>query len=246
MATEFKTHETPVDDWIDNGVSFLQADVTIHRNPAIYAEYGPLLDSIRNLEAERVQMIGPRKRRKVQADESLADDDIIDTAKQEAEEASLADENPLLAEINAAIEERYARAQELWAKYSEDTEVWTFRRLDEHEVVEEREALGPVPEEPRAPSKNSKPQAHTAYRKRFETFLKSMGEYAAELNLRCVARAAIKVVVKGEEKTVPDLEGFRRLKARPGGQSHIVEMVTALEGLSGEDVSIMAPHREGA
>src|SRR5690606_24540439 len=57
VSTKFEVKgDTSLDDWID-GVSYLQADVTIYRNPALLAEYRPLLARIDDLEGERAALV---------------------------------------------------------------------------------------------------------------------------------------------------------------------------------------------
>lgn len=247
MATKFESKDVDVEDWIDKGVSYLQAEVTIYRNPAIYAKYAPLLESIQALEAERAKILGPQTKRKSSREESLGDD--VPTTLPKGEE-TLGEGNALLQEINDALEAKHTEAKALWEAYSANTEVWTLRRLDEVEIEEERVTMAaegrelPTPP-PDLPARASN-QMKTAHAKKLEKFLKDINDYAEELNLRCLARGALSVVVQGQEKPVPSLEGFRKLSTRPGGKKHIGELVQALENLSIEDVNIMAPHREGA
>lgn len=248
MATKFESKDVDVEDWIDQGVSYLQAEVTIYRNPALYSKYAPLLESIKILEAERAKILGPQKKRKGAAEDSLGDEDLEPTVPRGEE--SLGESNALLQEIETELQKKRQEAERLWEEYSQNTEVWTLRRLDEAEVEEERQAMIEegfvMPEQPRPAGNKPSAQAKHAMVKKMEKFLADVSVFAQELNLRCLSRAVLSVVVQGEEKTVPGLEGFRKLKARPGGEKHIHELVQALESLSLEDVAIMAPHREGA
>ena len=241
MTTEFTSEDVSVEDWID-GVSFLQAQVKILRNPAIYAEYQPVMDRIRSLESERDKLVGKPARRETTHEESVADA----LSKDAKGEQSLAEGNPLIKEIDNELNKAYATAEELWDRLNQDVEVWHIRRLDEPEVVALREELGSIPPEPKKPPVNSKPQAKTAYVARMDKWLKDMAAYSEELNLRCLAVAVLKVEVNGVDKSAPSLDGIRRVKARPGGHSQIGELVTAMEQLSVEGVSIVAPHRPGA
>lgn len=240
MSTEFELNQTPIEDWIEEGVSFLQANVTIYRNPSIYAQYQPLLDQIQALETE----LAPAPKSKKEA--SLGEEALGDQVRAAQEEESLADDG-LTSEMRARLEELYTEAERLWKLYSDDVEVWTLRRLDEAEVKEVQQGMEmPLPIAPNKPGNKPSNQMQAAYVKKFETFIVGMKEYSDELNIRCLARAVLKVVVKGEEKPPPSLEGLRRLKKRPGGESHIRELVEALENLTAEGVNIMAPHRGGA
>lgn len=252
MITEFTSEDVSVEDWID-GVSYLQAQVKILRNPALYSEYQPVMDKIRSLESERDKLVGkPAKR------ESAHEESVADALSSSTGEESLADSNPLLKEIDGELNKAYTTAEELWERLNKDTEIWHIRRMDEPEVAALRAELGPIPPEPQKPPVNSKPQAKTAHVKKLNAWLKEMQAYADELNLLClvgtkstenpdgVAPAVLKVVVNGVEKPAPSLDGIRRVKSRPGGHSQIRDLVTAMEQLSVEGVSIVAPHRPGA
>lgn len=237
MSTEYELNQVPLEDWIEEGVSFLQANVTIYRNPSIYAQYQPLLDQIRTLEAE----LAPAAKSKKES--SLGEESLGNEARGEE---SLADDG-LTSEMRTRLEELYTEAERLWKLYSDDAEVWTLRRLDEAEVqVVQQEMDMPLPAAPNKVPEKASNQMKAAYLKKFETFILGMKEYTDELNLRCLAISVMKVVVKGESKPAPSLEGLRRVKGRPGGQNHIRELIEALENLTTEGVNIMAPHRSGA
>ena len=240
MSTEYELTDTPLEDWIEEGVSFLQANVTLYRNPAIYAQYQPVLDQIRALEAELAPVAKPKK------EASLGEESLGDQVRAAREDEALS-EDGLTGEMRKRLEELYTEAERLWKQYTDDSEVWTLRRLDESEVqAVQKEIDLPLPVAPNKPGAKPSNQMQAAYVKKFEAFILAMKEYTDELNLRCLALSVMKVVVKGEEKPAPSLEGLRRLKARPGGQPHIRELVAALESLTAEGVNIMAPHRPGA
>lgn len=241
MSTEFELNETPIEDWIDKGVSFLQANVTIYRNPALYAEYQPLIEQIKALETE----LAPKKA-KPKRESSLGDEALGDEAEVPAGEESLG-EDDLTLEIKSRLDELYVKAEDLWKRYSEDAEVWTLRRLDEPEVQEVQKGMElPLPTQPKTPGANPSKQMQTAYVRKMEAFLKDLKAYTDEFNLRCLAIGVMGVVVQGEPKPAPSLEALRRLKARPGGLNHVHELVEALESLTQEGVNIIAPHRSGA
>jgi hypothetical protein len=236
--TELAVEDIDIEDWID-GVSYLQAKVTIPRNPALYAEYGPLLEQIRNLEATQARKTTPKP----------DSDDGLDTEPALASrgEESLADEpTPLDAEITAELDRLYEQAETLWKQYEADVEVWQIRRLDEAEVVTIRDSLGGLPPEPAAlPQHPSE-----AHRKRFlaemDAWMKKMAALRDELNLHCIAAATLSVTVNGETKKPPTLDGVRRVATRPGGTEHIKALAAAVEQLSVTGVEFAAPHRPGA
>lgn len=237
MSTDYELTDTPVEDWIDDGVSFLQAKVTIFRNPAIYAEYQPILDQIKSLEKE----LTPKKPREKQ-DASLDEESLGGTP---AEEALGGDS--LTTAMNTRLEELYTEAERLWKQYSDDVEIWTLRRVDEPEVKEVQEGMElPLPVAPAKLKPGASPSQQQAHLRKFEKFIADMKEYTDELNLRCLALGIVKVEVRGQEKPAPSLDGLRRLKKRPGGYGHLRELVAALESLTAEGVNIMAPHRSGA
>ena len=237
MSTEYELNDTPLEDWIDNGVSFLQAKVTIYRNPSIYAEYRPLLDDIRALEQELAPKArGPRR-------ELSLDEESLGAGTSE----QALSEDGLTTEMTARLEGLYKEAERLWDLYSKDVEVWTIRRLDSQEVKDIQKGMElDLPTQPNKPGSKPSKQMQSAYVRKFEAFIEAMKEYTDELNLRCLALAVMGVVVKGEEKPAPSLDGLRRLKGRPGGEGHIQELVAALESLVAEGVNILAPHRPGA
>lgn len=240
MPTEYELTDTPVEDWIEEGVSFLQANVTIYRNPSIYAQYQPILEQIRNLEAELAPAAKPKK------EASLGEESLGDQVKAAQGEESLADDG-LTGEMRARLEELYTEAERLWKVYTDDAEVWTLRRLDETEVRDIQKGMDlPLPVAPNKVSEKASNQMKAAHLKKFEAFIVAMKEYTDELNLRCLALAVLKVVVKGEQKPAPSLAGLRRVKTRPGGELHLRELIEALESLTAEGVNIMAPHRSGA
>lgn len=237
MATEFKSEDVGLESWIDEGVSFLQAEVTIYRNPAMFAKYGPLM--------ERLQILREtRKPKKDKKERSLEESVGGEVTAWEAKEESLGDS--FAAEIDEEIEAVEAEAQALWDEYAADTEVWTLRRLNAEEVEEVKNSIGPLPEQPMRPSstKMSTAQVKTQLRK-MEAWALAMAEYRDELSARCLPLAVMSVKVKGEDKPVPSVEGFLRLKKRPGGDEHFAELVAAMSKLTAEGVSIMAPHSEG-
>ena len=247
MATEYKAEDVDVEDWISEGVSFLQAEVTLYRDPSMYAEYGPLMERIQILE----KAIKPKKERK---ERSLDEESIGGEQQASFDDESLSDTTK--SEVNEELEKLYARAAELHKAYTENSELWVLRRLNEDEVEDMKRELGDLPEQP-VPIPNSSSKVSAAMKKRYVAemvkFSQAMKEYADRLHTNLLPDAVMKVTVKGKVKvdtlnapatklTVNDIE---RLKRRPGGDAHFKELVEAMTNLLTEGVSIMAPHREG-
>lgn len=242
--TEFEATDVDVEDWI-GGVSFLQASHTIYRNPAMFADYQPLLARIDALQAE--------------LDELTADDVVISeqslSSKDQtlmvipAGERAIGDkpvEPPRVAERRAELEKLTIQANEMWEQYSSDVEVWRLRKLEDDEAAAIREEIGDPPAEPRPLAKNAKPQAVTAHTKRFDAWLKAMQDYVVRYNVHAVARATLSVTVAGVARGTVTVEQMDRILARPGGKGHVLELTTVVEQLSMEGVDIVAPHRSGA
>ena len=156
MSTDYELNQTPLEDWIEEGVSFLQANVTIYRNPSIYAQYQPLLEQIQTLEAELAPAAKPKK------ESSLGEDSLGDQVRAAQTDESLADDG-LTGEMRARLEELYTEAEALWKVYSDDAEVWTLRRLDEAEVREVQAGMDlPLPVAPNKPGNKPSNQMQAA------------------------------------------------------------------------------------
>lgn len=237
MATEYKSEDRDLESWIDDGVSFLQAEVTIFRDPAMFAKYGPLMQRIDILEKE----LKPKKDKK---ERSLGEESVGGDSQAIVDE-SLAD--TFSSEISAELDGLYVEAEKLYAEYSKNTEVWTLRRLNEDEIEEKRDILGNMPDEPVRPSstKMSKAQRDTAVRN-MVAWSEKVQEYSDELHTLCLAESVVSVLVKGKQVPKPTLDGIRRLRKRAGGDAHFKELRDAMNALAIEGVSIMAPHRDGA
>lgn len=238
MATEFKSEDTDLESWIDDGVSFLQAEVTIYRNPAIFAKYDPIMNKIRTLENE----IKPKKEKR---ERGLEEESVGGEQAAAFTDESLGDS--LKSEVQQAIDKAYEEAEKLWAEYSKDCEVWTLRRLNEEEVEEERKKLGEIPVPPeKISSTKASHKMRDQWAKDMEAWSITMQEYNEELHTICLSKATMKIVVKGKTLKGISVDGVRRLKVRPGGDQHFKELKEAMTALTVEGVSIMAPHRDGA
>ena len=239
--TEYKIQDgVSVEDWI-GGVSYLQAEHTIHRNPALVAKYQPLMDKISALEAERERLLGPRTI-------SRTEEESLDASKEEpaALEESLGEGNALVSEIHEALKALYAEAEALWEEYSSDVEVWVLRRLDENEAAEILEEVGGLPKAPKSPAKGASPSEKKKYAGLFQEWSETVQARNRDLNYACLAKAVVKVTVRGKEVPAPDSDALKRLSTRPGGQRHIRDLISVMETLSGEGPEITAPHRKRA
>lgn len=246
--TTFEATDVDVEDWI-GGVSFLQASHTIYRNPAMWAEYQPVLDRIDALEHEIDELTAQDEPDDAVVDRSMAGEEPLIAAQAPTGDRALGDkpvEPPRAAELRDELETLTKRANKMWEQYESDVEVWRLRKLEESELKAIKDELGEPPAEPHRPSKNPKPQAVTAYTRRFDTWLKNMAEYGKRYNLRSVAKATLSVTVAGADRGTVTLEQMERILARPGGEQHVTELVTVLEQLSLEGVDIVAPHRPRA
>jgi hypothetical protein len=243
--TEFEAADVDVEDWI-GGVSFLQAKHTIYRNPAMFAEYQPLLARIDVLEQE------------IDGLTAQDEDDVVEERALDGEatltSAPTADralgekpvEAPRLAELREEMDELKRQANDMWEKYAADVEVWRLRKLDLEEAAAIKDEIGEPPLEPRPPSKNAKPGAVTVYTKKFDDWHKAMQHYVERYNVRCVAAATMSVTVAGVDRGRVTVEQVERILARPGGKGHVTELYAIVNQLSVEGVDIVAPHRSGA
>lgn len=248
QKTTFEATDVDLEDWI-GGVSFLQASHTIYRNPAMWAEYQPILDKIDALEREIEDLTAQDEPTDAVVDRSMAGEEPLVSAPAPTGDRTLGDkpvEPPRVAELRDELETMTKRANEMWEQYESDVEVWRLRKLEESELHAIKAELGELPAEPRGPSKNAKPPAITAYTRRFDAWLKNMAEYGKRYNLRCVAKATLSVTVAGVDRGTITPEQMDRVLARPGGEQHVTELVTVLEQLSLEGVDIVAPHRPRA
>lgn len=248
--TEIEAVDVDVQDWIA-GVSFLQSKVTIYRDPAIFAEYEPLLAKIEQLEAELEDLTAPDEPDEPDdvalAERTMSGEEPMSRAR--AEDRALGEkpvEDPRIGQLRAELEPLYKRAKELYERYQNDTEVWTLRKLDQPEIDALTADAGEMPTEPDVPGKNAKPAARTLYRRRVEKYLQEMKVYTLEVNLRLLAAATLNVHVGGKDRGPVSLEQMRRVDQRPGGRGHTNALYEALDKIQSEGVEIIAPHRPGA
>lgn len=238
-----------VEDWI-NGVSFVQTTETIYRNPALWAEYEPILNEMKTLGEQLDELLAPAPEAG-DAEESLGggDETLGGPAPVPVGEESLGEEladSPDVASIKARYAELQRQADEVLKRYEGDTEVWHFRALDQAEEITPIVQEVGVPDKPRPLGQGASPQKRAAWVRKQEAWVKEMEAAALEVNLRCVALACLKVVVVGEEKPAPSVEGLRKLLARPRGKAHFRQLVDAVERISLKEVEFAAPHRQGS
>lgn len=248
MATE-PAAEVTVEDWI-MGVSFVQTTETIYRNPALWAEYEPIEAEMARISAELDRIIAPPT--PSVGEESLGGRPGVanGAAAVPAGEESIGEAvtPPEVTALEVRFKELQQQAEEVAARYAGDTEVWHLRQLDQEReitpIVEEYQAQ--LPKEPRPLGTGATPAKLRAHDQRLQAYGKELAKIAFEVNLRCVAAATLKVVVAGEEKPAPSVEGLRALTTRPNGQKHFRQLVNAVERISTQEVEIPVPHREGS
>jgi hypothetical protein len=239
--------DVSVEDWI-GGVTFLQTKVTLYRNPAIYAEYKPLLDQIAAAEQELAALTAEDEPGE-QPERAMSGADAEAPMSEPKGERALGEKPapaPRIQEAQQTLDALYERAEQLYAAYEKDVEVWTLRKLSDDEIDAIRKELGGVPKQPTKPGPKAKPQARTAYVQKFEKWLEQMSEFADEVNLRAVAKAVVSVEVKGAKVPNPTLDDMRRFATLPARAGHLGVLVAALNELTVEGVGIAAPHRPRA
>ncbi len=230
-----------VEDWID-GVTFTQVKVELHRNPALYAELKPMYDQIEAAEADLADLVAREERPAEQEADALLGE--------EAAAAPVADEllngepapSPTRAAAEEHLERLYERAEELYARYDADKEVWTLRAL----LREEIQALTAdveKPEAPKPPAAKAPKATRERYAKRVAEHIEALKAFSAEVNARCVQAAVVSVVVAGVEHPAPSLAGVRKIAADPARRAgrHLDQLKEALEAISLQEVAVAAP-----
>jgi len=239
--------DVAVEDWID-GVSYVQTKVTIFRDPAMYAEYEPLLEKIDEADALVAELEAEHAPEKPD-DATLGDGAALGgEAAASGAESSLGETEQVpqaLADARARLAELVGEAEELYARYEANREVWHIRALDQDEIREIADEVG-IPETPDPLRSGATAAQQKAYMRRVEKHVEDIRKAKEEIDLRGLARAVQSVEVAGEAKPAPSLDGLRRVKARPGGRRHIRDLTAALERITLEEVQIAAPHRAGA
>ncbi|GAB6937074.1 hypothetical protein ACQP60_18960 [Isoptericola variabilis] len=238
--------DVAVEDWID-GVSYVQTKITIYRDPAMYAEYEPLLEKIDEADALVAELEAEHAPEKPD-DATLGDAALGGDAAASDAESALGETEQVpqaLADARARLAELVAEAEALYARYEANREVWHIRALDQDEIREIANEVG-IPETPDPLRSGATAAQQKAYTRRIEKHVEDIRKAKEEIDLRGLARAVQRVEVAGEVKPAPSLDGLRRVKARPGGRRHIRDLTSALERITLEEVQIAAPHRAGA
>lgn len=233
------------DDWI-TGTSYTECRVNIYRNPAIWAELQPLYEQIQAAEQTVVDLeAAATPPQQEQTDESsLAEADAPVAVP--AGEESLGDvavvESETLTAARAELDRLIAIAEDVYARYAADTEVWTLRALDEDEMREcIRDAGMEQPVEPKRVSRDASKPVRKKYYAQFDAYSRDMKAWAEAVNILCIQKACQGVVVAGAEKPAPSVESMRLLAKRPGGTMHIKRLSDALTSISAREVEIAAP-----
>lgn len=233
------------DDWI-TGTSYTECRVNIYRNPAIWAEIQPLYQQIQAAEQTVVDLeAAATPPQQEQTDESSLAEAAAPIAVPAGEE-SLGDvavvESETLAAARGELDRLIAIAEEAYARYEADTEVWTLRALDEDEMRECIRLAGI--EQPVEPMRFSRDASKATRRKYFaaaDTYAREMKAWAEAVNILCIQKACRGVVVAGVEKPTPSVESMQLLAKRPGGTMHIKRLSDALASISAREVEIAAP-----
>ncbi|MCZ2261587.1 hypothetical protein [Isoptericola sp. QY 916] len=235
--------DVAVEDWID-GVSYVQTKVTIYRDPAMYAEYEPLLEKIDEADALVAELEAEHAPEKSD-DSALGEDGAASTFGAESSLGETEQVPKALADARARRDELIAEAEALYARYEANREVWHIRALDQDEIRELADDVG-IPETPDPLRSGATAAQQKAYTRRVEKHIEDLRKAKEEVDLRGLARAVQSVEVAGETKAAPSLDGLRRVKSRPGGRRHIRDLTSALERITLQEVQIAAPHRAGA
>jgi hypothetical protein len=167
--------DATVDDWL-NGASFKETRVTIHTNPALWAELEPLYQQIDAARSALLEAEG--KWLTLQRPQQNAPDEVLGAASEQTPRAKAAaeaevplgvatPEPSLIAEARQALRDLEAEAQALWDRYDSQSEVWHIRALEKGEIEESLESVLPSPAAPK--KKNVKPERykvlHDAYQR---------------------------------------------------------------------------------
>src|SRR4051812_3302273 len=214
MTTRIEPTDAEVEDWID-GATFVQVKVDIHRNPALWAELGPLYRLIAAAESRLDELRAEHDKHR-DGDATLAG---TEPPRVPAGEHALGETERVPASVVAAqadLEGLLDQADELYRRYDTDKETWTIRGLDPSElrtIVAEHEQHKPPLSAP-----VSRPGEKPArYRARCTEYVEKVAAYNLAVDEHALSLAVVDVEVAGERKPPPSIDGLRRLRERPHG-----------------------------
>lgn len=237
-----------VDDWID-GASFVQAKVEIHRDPALWADLGPLYAQIDAAEQRlTVLQAAAAQPRDARVETSLGDTSPTASRAPAGEESlgEAAQVPQTVAQAQADLDALIGQAEELYARYDANKEVWTIRALEQEEIQAITEAVRTEVGHGEPPKRRAK-EAAKSHATRTQAWTQVMvDQVKPEVDARALALAVVGVNVAGDEKPAPSVDGIKRLRRRPHGEQHFAKLLSALEAITLQEVAIPAPHRRGA
>ena len=242
-TTRVEHTDAEIEDWID-GATFVQVKVDIHRNPALWADLQPLYAQVAAAEDRLAEARASATRHEGSGEGTLAGSSPGATAP--PGEGTLAEATPVpvgVAEAQADLDALLAEARALYERYDADKETWIIRGLD---VAEAQQIVAAHDRPPAAPPVRRPKEGQRAYRARQAAFIDQVAAYKVAVDEHALSLAVVEVIVRGEHKPPPSVEGLRRVRARPHGARHWAALVAAMESLTTGEVAIPAPHRTSA
>ena len=243
-TTRVEHTDAEIEDWID-GATFVQVKVDIHRNPALWADLGPLYARVSAAEDRLAEaQAAAADRRQDHPDDTLGGSSPGSTAPPgEGTLAERAPVPPAVAAAQADLDALVAEATALYDRYDADKETWVLRGLD---VTEAQAIVAAQDRPPVAPPVRRPKEGTRAYRDRQAAYVDQVTAYKVAIDEAALALAVVEVIVRGEHMPPPSVEGLRRVRTRPHGSRHWAALVSAMESLTTGEVSIPAPHRHSA
>jgi hypothetical protein len=240
MTTRVEPTDAEIEDWIE-GATFVQVKVDIHRNPALWADLQPLYRLIDAAETRLDEARAGTQRR---------DDDATltgtDPGTPPAGEHTLGESNRIPASVEAAqhdLDELVAQAETLYAAYDADKETWTLRGLEQAEL---RSIVAAHERPPLQPPARRAGEKADRFKARTVEYIDQVADYKLAVDEHALSVSVVEVVVRGERKPPPSIDGLRRLRERPHGLRHWAQLVEAMESVTLSEVAIPAPHRSSA
>lgn len=245
MTTARVEHtDAEIEDWID-GATFVQVKVEIHRNPALWADLGPLYEQVSAAEARLAEAQAAAAERRQGTPEGTLAGSTSGSAPP-PREGTLAEPPPVppaVADAQAVLDGLLDQAQALYDEYDADKETWVIRGLD----VTEAQAIVAAHDRPTGTAPTRRPKESTAaFRARSAAYVDEVAAYKVAIDEHALSLAVVEVIVRGEHMPPPSVEGLRRVRARPHGARHWAALVEAMEAMTTGEVAIPAPHRPRA